>query len=59
MKLRENHHQLKNEFSIINSSIILYSIAHTSMELREFNQALEYSKRALVLDGCDSGGAYS
>jgi CubicO group peptidase (beta-lactamase class C family)/Tfp pilus assembly protein PilF len=34
-----------------NSSIILYGIAHASMELGEFDQALEFSKRALALDG--------
>jgi CubicO group peptidase (beta-lactamase class C family)/Tfp pilus assembly protein PilF len=39
------------DFLYPNSSIILYGIAHASMELGEFNQALEFSKRALALDG--------
>lgn len=39
------------DFLYPNSSMILYGIAHASMELGEFSQALEFSKRALVLDG--------
>lgn len=40
-----------SDFLYPNSSIILYGIAHASMELGEFDQALEFSRRALALDG--------